>query len=48
MKRPLEKKQNELLNDGLGLKATESKAVKDGFQEVKDCIVHTQIQSSQI
>ena len=48
MKRPLENKQNELLHDALDLNAAELEAVKDNFQEVKDCTVHAQMQSKQI
>ena len=47
-KRPLKKKQNELFNDTLGLKAAELEIVKDSFQEVEDCTAHAQMQSSQI
>ena len=48
MKRPLNKKQNEVLHDALSLKAAELKTVvKDSF-EVTDCRTHAQMQSSQI
>ena len=40
MKRPLKKKQNELLHDALGLKASELQSLTDSFQEIKDCTVH--------
>ena len=48
VKRPLKIKQNELLQDTLGLMAPELGAVNDNFQEVKDSTACTQMQSSQI
>ena len=42
------KKQNELLQDTIGFVVAELEAVKDSFQEVRDCIAHEQMQSSQI
>ena len=41
MKIPLKKRENELLQDTLGLMAAE---LKDGSQEINDCTKHVQMQ----
>ena len=48
MKRPLTKKQNELLQDTLSFMAAELEAMTNSFKEVKYCPVHAQMYSSQI
>ena len=48
MIRPLNKKWSEVLHIALSIKEAKAETVKDSFQQVKDCIVHAQIQSNEM
>ena len=48
MIRPLNKKWIEILHLALSIKEAKAETVKDSFQNVKDCIVHAQIQSNKM